>query len=118
MPDLSNGADSGNNSLRGGKKSYTRGALEGNWTEDRCDPKAGRGRFTTRRFVTVLDEAMSSPYPARRFASHRHCQYVLDLYLVGIYRGSIVSLPMGTTVLRVLLQTLFQLLQPLLLFHR
>jgi hypothetical protein len=58
MPDLSNGADSGNNSLRGGKKSYTRGALEGNWTEDRCDPKAGRGHFTTSRFVTVLDEAM------------------------------------------------------------
>ena len=62
MPDLSNGADSGNNSLRGGKKSYTRGALEGNWTEDRCDPKAGRGRFTTRRFVTVLDEAMRVGY--------------------------------------------------------
>ena len=58
MPDLSNGADSGNNSLRGGKKADTRGALEGNWTEDRCNPKAGRGSFTTRRFVTVLDEAM------------------------------------------------------------
>ena len=54
MPDLSNGADSGNNSLRGGKKSYTRGALEGNWTEDRCNPKAGRGRFTTRRFVKAV----------------------------------------------------------------
>ena len=82
-------------------------------TEDGSRPDSVAGRTVALWPHSVLDEAMSSPHPARRFAAHRHCQYVLDLYLVGIYRGSIASLPMGTSVLRVLLQSSFQLLQPL-----
>ena len=109
MPDLSNGADSGNNSLRGGKKSYTRGALEGNWTEDRCDPKAGRGRFTTRRFVTVLDEAMRVGYSGQPVVAHLYHAVRRELLQVaqeerlevGVERGRAVSATQ-IVVLRVL----------------
>jgi hypothetical protein len=53
---------------------------------------------------SILDEACSDDFPCRRFVSHRHCQYVLDRYLVGDFRGSLAAVPINTSVLTVLVQ--------------
>lgn len=48
---------------------------------------------------SVLDEAARSPYPCRKFLAHRHCQYVLEQFFCGHYRGSAASIPPSTDVI-------------------
>ena len=81
--------------------------------EDGTRPESVAGKWTKLWPFSVLDEAASEPYPCRRFVAHRHCQYVLDQYLVGKYRGSVAAVPPHSSVISIALQTIFQLLHPL-----
>jgi len=53
---------------------------------------------------SVLDTAMSTPHPCRRFVAHRHCAYVRDLHMSGFHRGSQCAVPSETSILRLFVQ--------------
>ena len=73
-------------------------------------PSTARRAMLTLWPRSVLDEALQTPYPARRLAAHRHSKHVLRRYFVGIYPGSDACVPLGTTFVVLLLQCLRQAL--------
>jgi hypothetical protein len=55
---------------------------------------------------SVIDVAMGTPFPCRKFLAHPHCQRVFGSYMLGNYRGSLAAVPEGTSLIRVCLQSL------------
>ena len=74
--------------------------------EDGSRPDSVQGRPVRLWPCSVLGDAASNNYPCRRFVSHRHCQFVLDQYLVGRFRGSRAAVPTTVGIFQLLLQML------------
>ena len=60
---------------------------------------------------SVLDQAVSRPFPCNQVVRHHYSQYLFDHYMSGDFKGSRARIPEATSLVAVFLQICLQLLQ-------